>query len=847
MTPKITVYTSPTHFKVGYESGEFILGSSGKITTTYFTDRLTLLDNDGQASHSFFFVDEAKRTLHLPWYCLSDLEALAKAKGIEVQQIEQPLPPGKAADIEMIPNFQPKDARQAAAIEFTTAPDGRTRRPVAIQTGGGKFLRMTARLVTPNGGHILMRDVKIGDVLLAPDGVPTEVTGVYPQGIQACYEIEFEDGRKTHAGLEHLWKAHYEGAPNSRKWDIRTTEDLIEILSYKSRHALSLPLAKPMIALDAELPIDPYVLGYFLGKARRGYGGVSVSIDNESVYDYITHRLPHGLYLREVARGEYLVCRTAEARKDKRGEALALVLKVIGAWGKVSGNRMIPSLYGASSAEQKWELIRGLLDAAGEPMSDGTTVYGSTSEALITQVRHLLFSLGCTVSSTMVKSDVSEWYLSIRAPIPEDLFSVPNKKDVVSFDNRYRSDLKLQIKSITRLADEEMQCISVDHPDRLYMCDDYIVTHNTVTAFATAAGWKARTLVTMASNLDQWVSSFLKWTQCDPSDVYVVKGAASLRKLIQDIDDIQPKFIVGSTRTFISFMEFCDTHSTTLEQNGWPAFDDLMQYLGVGVRITDEYHWNIEANFTLDMRWRTPIVIPMTATFLNSNQKALHILDRQYPPDTRYGFGQYHKYIDIRALRYSYGVPVPRRVFIGAKGYSHAMLEEYILKHRFRPFMDFVLRPVLDKLYFNIRNPGERALILCSKVEMADRIIEDLKEQFQREGRDETILALYAGVDEEAVKSDSSIIVATLKKGGTGADIPDLRTVINTVAVASVTENEQNLGRCRVMKDPTITPIYAWLTWDDVSSQCEYFVPRAKHYSKLGLTFGVFRIGKPIT
>lgn len=412
--------------------------------------------------------------------------------------------------------------------------------------------------------------------------------------------------------------------------------------------------------------------------------------------------------------------------------------------------------------------------------------------------------------------------------------------ETLSWDTSART---LKIGGFVTSTPCQMTCISIDHPDKLFVIRHYIATHNTVTLINTASILHKRVLVQMAGNIDQWGEAILKWTKCSPEDIYIIRGAATMRKLVTDIDEINPKFIIASTRTLISFQEFCDKHRETMEHNGFPSFDNLLEHFGVGIWGIDEYHYNIEANFGLGLRWKCPVVIPMTATFLNANPKVLAVLDRQYPPETRYGYGKYHKYVHICAVRYSLKMFVNRFVYQGAKGYSHAGVEDFIRRKHMTTFVDFVIWPVMERIYLKIRNEGEKFLILCTTVEFVDTLIEVLKKKLQAEGINLRIGALYGGVDEEEVKSSNDILVATLKKGGTGSDIPMLRSMINTVAVKSITENEQNLGRLRELPDKSIDPIYAYLTWDDIPPQVEYFLPRMKHYSRLGKTFNVFRIG----
>ena len=55
---------------------------------------------------------------------------------------------------------------------------------------------------------------------------------------------------------------------------------------------------------------------------------------------------------------------------------------------------------------------------------------------------------------------------------------MPKKKERTNDNNQYAATLKLRIKSIEPIGFKETQCISVEHPDHLYVTDDFIVTHN---------------------------------------------------------------------------------------------------------------------------------------------------------------------------------------------------------------------------------------------------------------------------------------------------------------------------------------------------------------------------------
>jgi replicative DNA helicase len=82
---------------------------------------------------------------------------------------------------------------------------------VAGRPSMGKAQPLDAKIKTSFGWK-KMQDIMVGDHLAAIDGIPSLVTGVYPQGIKKIYEVIFSDGRKTQCCAEHLWRIYPNGA-----------------------------------------------------------------------------------------------------------------------------------------------------------------------------------------------------------------------------------------------------------------------------------------------------------------------------------------------------------------------------------------------------------------------------------------------------------------------------------------------------------------------------------------------------------------------------------------------------------------------------------------------------------
>lgn len=73
-----------------------------------------------------------------------------------------------------------------------------------------------------------IKDIKPGDKIKTPhEGIQTVISKTEPKK-QACYEIEFDDGRKTRCSPDHLWKVSYRSDKNGNKiWEVVTLDFIL--------------------------------------------------------------------------------------------------------------------------------------------------------------------------------------------------------------------------------------------------------------------------------------------------------------------------------------------------------------------------------------------------------------------------------------------------------------------------------------------------------------------------------------------------------------------------------------------------------------------------------------------
>ena len=151
----------------------------------------------------------------------------------------------------------------------------------------GKALSLDTPIPTPTG-WTTMGDIKVGDIILSPEGTPTTVTfATEIMYDHQCYNVEFDNGETIIADAEHLWKVNTSNWNNKPK--VITTD---EIKKYKDTHSsdqgLYIDISEPVQYEYKPLPIHPYVLGLWIGDGYSSDGRyVQSNIDNIEMIQYI--------------------------------------------------------------------------------------------------------------------------------------------------------------------------------------------------------------------------------------------------------------------------------------------------------------------------------------------------------------------------------------------------------------------------------------------------------------------------------------------------------------------------------------------------------------------------------
>ena len=354
---------------------------------------------------------------------------------------------------------------------------------LAARPAMGKAQPLDAKIRTLDGWKT-MAEMTIGTKLASVDGEPSAVTGIFPQGIEQVYRVTFSDGRTTECSGEHLWRVHHRSWSEPRTLTTLDTLALLQRQRYQKRLWIDQPDGN--FGSHAELPISPWALGLLL--AEGDLTNMKVSSSDQAIITKLKKELGDEYILNQINSYDYRIAMAKEARTRGSREPVPLceALKDLNLRDTHSYDKFIPTAYKQASRDDRIAVLQGLLDGDGWAEQHKSVRFASTSEQLADDVIELVRSLGGWASKRQkithythkseYKAGRPAFVVNINIASPEVLFSLERKKLLALPTKNRKKPVFMSIEP-TRMA--HTQCISVSHPSKLYITDDYIVTHNT--------------------------------------------------------------------------------------------------------------------------------------------------------------------------------------------------------------------------------------------------------------------------------------------------------------------------------------------------------------------------------
>ena len=361
--------------------------------------------------------------------------------------------------------------------------------------------------VRTSRGWATVGDLKIGDFVYDEHGAPQKVrrqTEVF-EG-KKCYRLTFDDGQTVVATGQHGWTLERLNGHGDRFEQVTmTTEQVAEYVTTK-RSKLRMPLPEVQ-GPEKDLPVDPYLLGLWLGDGASANGGITVGRSDLSAtmeqmskrlrsYETLTVRPAAGAFFVNIvrskeicARGHRLAdlepaytnghpaCRACRMQRQRKGETIdprlpTMIERLRGI--SVLKNKHIPDDYLFASVEQRRELLRGLIDSDG--MVDGSQAgFCNTNERIIDGMLELARSLGIKARK-VARPRGGAWDVRFSCPqwpvacLPRKV-GLQRERGVIASHRR--------IVEVTEIDSVPTKCIGIDTESHLFQVEGGIITHNT--------------------------------------------------------------------------------------------------------------------------------------------------------------------------------------------------------------------------------------------------------------------------------------------------------------------------------------------------------------------------------
>ena len=684
-------------------------------------------------------------------------------------------------EFDIIKMFPPRE-RQVGIIEYVLDDQNPKWDPVikmvTLQTGGGKSCSNSSLVRFPSGWK-RMGLVKVGDYVIGDDGKPTKVIGVYPQGKLQTYRVTFYDGRHVDVSADHLWQSYYVNTVEHRRWQVRDTLELKRLISMPNPRVY-IPLMEPEDQPEVDLPIDPWLLGVLIGDGCLTQRTIKISTPDKYIVDRVRSLLTFGQRLVYSARYDYRVV------SPSGYNAIREELRYLDMLGCRAETKFIPYMYLEGSLHQRKELLKGLVDTDGYVDDKGVISYCTVSEQLAKDVQYLVRSLG-GMARIRTKNPVYThngekkdgqlaYNVYIRLPKPSDAVSLPKKLARVNDANQYSHKLKLQVKSIEPVGVEECTCIAVDNESKLFVVQDFIVTHNTYVAQYCMEKLAVRTVIHFKGGyVQRWKDDLEETFKFKRGEFLVVRGAKDMIALqTMALDgDLKAKVIIITSATMRDYIKNYE------ESNGnskiYPIKPiDFYPKLGVGYRVTDELHQEFHNNYRIDLYTHVYRSLGLSATMTSSDAFKNKMYDIAYPIQQRHDGGGYNVYIGVTAMLYHMD-PEVRIRYQGAQGYSHTTFEESVMRHKglLRNYLKIIDHAIYNR-FISVREEGQKALVFFARVDLCTLFVERLKKLYP-----ELDIVRYVAGDSYEELLEADIGVTTIGSGGTAIDIKNLTMFIH--------------------------------------------------------------------
>ena len=228
-------------------------------------------------------------------------------------------------------------------------------------------------------------DLQIGDEVLNDKGEFVHVLNVSPKSIME-YIVTFSNGEKIECHGNHEWVVYDRKMSRRRGYKpivLKTSKIFENMKNIKRGYRYGIIEKEPIKGVDKKLPVDPYVLGAWLGDGTTKTGIITEN-DEDAQY-IITECIKKGYSIKSQ---RYIEDGCQQYRLNNLSNDLHNL-------DLCSDNKFLPEEYLTANIEQRLELLAGLVDTDGNKRHDRNALqFSSTNKVMFDNVVTLVESFG---------------------------------------------------------------------------------------------------------------------------------------------------------------------------------------------------------------------------------------------------------------------------------------------------------------------------------------------------------------------------------------------------------------------------------------------------------------------
>lgn len=383
---------------------------------------------------------------------------------------------------------------------------------VVFLAGGAGCLARDTEILMFDGTKKKVQDIKEGDLLMGPDSRPRTVVETV-SGKEPMLHVKMKKGNSYVSNRSHI----HSFVCSFNKCGLKKGQ--IYNLTYDEFLSLPISAQKALLLYKTDIeypekpvPIDPYILGLWLGDGVRTNTNIIVDNKNDVIVNYVSESLRKEGKIFNKLKTDKVNCSVysvVNAPEDQSRSNPNIYRDYFKEKCVINEEKRIPFEYLINSKEIRKKVLAGLIDSDGHNAGNYIEIV-TVFDGLKDDIYDLCSSLGYNVTITNKKAlwngEEKNYH---RIFISGDLSDVPVLLD---YKRCYpRKQIKNPIRygfEFEELPENEFFGFKLAEEDKRFLLGNYVVTHNsgkgfTINQFLEGDKFKVR-------DVDAWKEIFLE-------------------------------------------------------------------------------------------------------------------------------------------------------------------------------------------------------------------------------------------------------------------------------------------------------------------------------------------------